>query len=197
MFCYKINGFENASTILNFRKPRCYLMVFYFIIKILQIMSESNITEKTSITQPAWLTVLRIALGLILFWKGITFIRGTSDLQELLQRMSIGVVDKNYQVIAFLITYLNLLGGLFIIVGLFTKTSCIIQIPILIGAVFFVNTKNGLNQSTFELVLSAIVLVLLILFAIKGSGTISADEYFRSYYKAGAEDGNTKRFFKS
>lgn len=159
-------------------------------------MSESNITEKTSITQPAWLTVLRIALGLILFWKGITFIRGTSDLQELLQRMSIGVVDKNYQVIAFLITYLNLLGGLFIIVGLFTKTSCIIQIPILIGAVFFVNTKNGLNQSTFELVLSAIVLVLLILFAIKGSGTISADEYFRSYYKAGAEDGNTKRFFK-
>lgn len=160
-------------------------------------MSESNITEKTSITQPAWLTVLRIALGLILFWKGITFIRGTSDLQELLQRMSIGVVDKNYQVIAFLITYLNLLGGLFIIVGLFTKTSCIIQIPILIGAVFFVNTKNGLNQSTFELVLSAIVLVLLILFAIKGSGTISADEYFRSYYKAGAEDGNTKRFFKS
>ena len=160
-------------------------------------MSESNITEKTSITQPAWLTVLRIALGLILFWKGITFIRGTSDLQELLQHMSIGVVDKNYQVIAFLITYLNLLGGLFIIVGLFTKTSCIIQIPILIGAVFFVNTKNGLNQSTFELVLSAIVLVLLILFAIKGSGTISADEYFRSYYKAGAEDGNTKRFFKS
>ena len=40
------------------------------------------------------------------------------------------------------------------------------------------------------------VLLLLILFAIKGSGALSADEYFRSYFKAGAEEGNTKRFFK-
>lgn len=160
-------------------------------------MKDANITEKTSSTQPRWLTIFRIALGLILFWKGITFIRDSSDLQLLLQRMSIGVVDKNNGVIAFLITYVNLLGGLFIMVGLFTKTSSIIQIPILIGAVFFVNTKDGLNQSTSELVLSAIVLILLIVFAIKGSGVISADEYFRSYYKAGSEDGNTKKFFKS
>src|SRR3569623_967556 len=155
-----------------------------------EVLKEANITEKTSITQPRWLTILRVALGLILFWKGITFIRDSSDLQLLLQRMSIGVVDKNSQVIAFIITYVNLLGGLFITVGLFTKTSSIIQIPILIGAVFFVNTKNGLNQSTGELILSAIVLVLLILFAIKGSGVLSADEYFRSYYKAGSEEGN-------
>jgi len=161
-----------------------------------EVLKEANITEKTSITQPRWLTILRVALGLILFWKGITFIRDSSDLQLLLQRISIGVVDKNSQVIAFIITYVNLLGGLFITVGLFTKTSSIIQIPILIGAVFFVNTKNGLNQSTGELILSAIVLVLLILFAIKGSGVLSADEYFRSYYKAGSEEGNTKKFFK-
>jgi putative oxidoreductase len=159
-------------------------------------MKESDITEKTNVNQPAWLTIIRIALGLILFWKGITFIRDTSDLQLLLHRMSIGVVDKNSQVIAFFITYLNLLGGLFIIVGLFTKTSCIVQIPILIGAVFFINTKDGLNQSTTELILSAIVLILLILFAIKGSGALSADEYFRSYYKAGSEEGNTRKFFK-
>ena len=161
-----------------------------------EILKEAHLTEETSTTQPRWLTIIRIALGLILFWKGITFIRDSSDLQLLLQRMSIGVVDQNSQVIAFIITYVTLLGGLFITVGLFTKTSSIIQIPILIGAVFFVNTKNGLNQSNSELILSAIVLLLLILFAIKGSGVLSADEYFRSYYKAGSEDGNTKKFFK-
>lgn len=160
-------------------------------------MKEAEITEKTSDKQPRWLTIVRILLGLILFWKGILFIKDSSDLQLLLQRMSIGVVDKNSEVIAFLITYINLLGGLFITAGLFTKTSSIVQIPILIGAVFFVNTKDGLNQSTPELILSAIVLILLIVFAIKGSGVISADEYFRSYYKAGAEDGHTKKFFKS
>lgn len=159
-------------------------------------MEHTDITEKTSVTQPRWLTIIRIGLGLILFWKGITFIRDSSDLQLMLHRMAIGVVDKNTEWIAFLITYINLLGGLFITVGLFTKTSSIVQIPILIGAVFFVNTKQGLNQSTSELILSAIVLVLSILFAIKGSGVLSADEYFRSYYKAGSEDGNTKKFFK-
>jgi len=159
-------------------------------------MKEIDITEKTSVNQPRWLTIVRIALGLILFWKGISFIRDSSDLQLMLQRMSIGVVDKNSEWIAFLITYINLLGGLFVTVGLFTKTSCIVQIPILIGAVFFVNTRHGLNQSTSELVLSAIVLSLLILFSIIGSGVISADEYFRSYYKAGSVDGSTKKLFK-
>ena len=158
-------------------------------------MKEADITEKTSVSQPRWLTIVRIALGLILFWKGINFMRDSSDLHLMLQRMSIGVVDKNSVWIEFLITYINLLGGLFIIVGLFTKTSSIILIPILISVVFFVNTRHGLYQSTFELVLSAIVLILLILFSIKGSGVLSADEYFRSYYKAGSEDGNMKKLF--
>ena len=159
-------------------------------------MNEADITEKTSTSQPRWLTIVRIALGFILFWKGINFINESSNLQLMLQRMSIGVIHKNSEWIAFLITYINLLGGLFITVGLFTKTSCIIQIPILIGAVFFVNSRHGLNQSNSELILSVIVLILLILFSAKGSGVISADEYFRSYYKAGSEDGNTKKFFK-
>ena len=110
--------------------------------------------------------------------------------------MAIGVVDKNSEWMAFLISYINLLGGLFIVAGLFTRTSCLVQIPILFGAVFFVNTKHGLNQSTSELILSAVVLILLILFAIKGSSVLSADEYFRSYYKAGSEEGHTKKFFK-
>lgn len=159
-------------------------------------MSETPITEKTSISQPKWLTVLRIALGVILIWKGISFMRETSDLENMLKRMAIRMIDKNYEVVAFLITYINLLGGFFIALGLFTKTSSIIQIPILIGAVFFVNTKSGLNQSLAEIILSAVVLILLIIFAVKGSGALSADEYFRSYYKAGKEEGSTKNFFK-
>jgi uncharacterized membrane protein YphA (DoxX/SURF4 family) len=158
-------------------------------------MKETAITEKTSASQPGWLTIVRIALGFILFWKGINFIRDTSLLQAMIEKTGIGLFDKNSSVIAFIITYLNLLGGLFIAVGLFTRTSSIIQIPILIGAVFFVNMKQSGN-SGFELVLSIIVLVLLFIFAYKGSGSLSADEYFRSYYKAGSEDGNTKKFFR-
>src|SRR6476620_3056603 len=95
--------------------------------KNLSIMKESDITEQTSTSQPRWLTIVRIALGLILFWKVISFIRDSFNLQLMLQRMLIGVIDKNSEWIAFLITYLNLLGGLFIGVGLFTKTSSVIQ----------------------------------------------------------------------
>ncbi len=155
---------------------------------------EANITEKTSTSQPLWLTIVRIALGFVLFWKGINFIRDSSLLQEMIQRTGIGMFDKNSSVFAFIITYINLLGGLFIAVGLFTRTSSIIQIPILLGAVFLVNIKQ--TDSGFELVLSIIVLVLLVIFAFKGSSAISADEYFRSYYKAGSEEGNTRKFFK-
>lgn len=159
-------------------------------------MLESNITEKTSLTQPAWLTLLRIALGLILFWKGIVFIRDTALLELMIQHTGIGVFSQNSEALSFVVSYLSLLCGLFILTGLFTKTSSIVQIPILFVAVFFVNMKN-IGQSNLELVFSIVTLILLILFAIKGSGTISADEFFRTYYKAGTEDGQTKRFFKS
>ncbi len=158
-------------------------------------MAETNITEKTNYNQPRWLTVLRIALGLILMWKGVNFIRDTALLKNMIQQTGVEVFSQNSAVLVFIVTFFNLLGGLFIAVGLFTKTSSIIQIPILITAAFFVNIKIA-GESSSELILSVIVLLLLILFAIKGSGSLSADEYFRSYYKAGNEEGNTKKFFK-
>jgi uncharacterized membrane protein YphA (DoxX/SURF4 family) len=155
-------------------------------------MIQSPVTEKTSFKQPAWLTLLRIALGFILFWKGVVFIRDTELLKLLIEHTGIGVFSKNAETLAFIVSYLSLLCGLFIACGLFTKTSSIVQIPILFIAVFFVN----IHETGFELVLSIITFLLLVLFAIKGSGTLSADEYFRTYYKAGDEDGSTQRFME-
>jgi uncharacterized membrane protein YphA (DoxX/SURF4 family) len=158
-------------------------------------MSDTNITEKTSDTQPRWLTILRIALGITLILKAVMFIRDTAILKSMIQQTGVEVFSQNSSILVFLATFFNLLGGLFIAVGLFTRTSSIVQIPILLIAAFFVNMKTT-EKSSFELILSIIVLLLLILFAIKGSGSLSADEYFRSYYKAGDEEGNTKKFFK-
>lgn len=158
-------------------------------------MIESPVTERTSLKQPAWLTVIRIILGLILFWKGIVFIRDTELLKSLIENTGIGAFSANAETLTFIIAYLTLLCGLFILTGLFTRTSSIVQIPILFIAIVFVNSKN-IEQSTSELILSIVVFVLLILFAIKGSGTLSADEFFRTYYKAGTEKGNTDRLMK-
>lgn len=154
-------------------------------------MNLESALEKNESRQPKWLTLFRIALGLILFWKGITFLQHSSNLQEMVKATGIGLMDDNAQVIALIITYLNLLGGFLITVGLFTRWVSLLQIPILVGAIFFVNIKQGMDNSGIELMLSVIVLILLVIFVIKGSGAVSADEYFRNYYKAGYESGHT------
>jgi uncharacterized membrane protein YphA (DoxX/SURF4 family) len=158
-------------------------------------MQETYVTERTH-DQPLWFSLLRIILGLYLIWKGIVFIRDTALLEQLIERTGVGVFSSNSNILSFVVAYLSLLCGLFIACGLWTKLSSIIQIPILIVAVFFVNI-NRIDNSAFELVLSIITLLLLIFFAFKGSGTLSADEFFRSYYKAGTEDGQTKKFFRT
>ena len=143
------------------------------------IMAKAYTTPAAaSVLQPRWLTILRIALGLILFWKAINFIRDTTTTKMLIEQTGIGVFSQNSEVLAFIIGYLSLLCGFFITVGLFTRPAAIVQIPILIVAVFFINIRSA-GESGFELVLSIITLFLLILFALKGSGSLSADEYFR------------------
>jgi len=131
-----------------------------------------------------WLTLLRVILGFILLWKGIVFIRDTVRLKSLIQETRIGSFSQSADALTMIIAILTLVCGLFITVGLFTRLSSVVQIPILAVAVFFVNIKR-MEQNGFELVLSVIVLLLLILFAIKGSGALSADSYFKRYYKIG------------
>lgn len=152
--------------------------------------------KNRTVTQPKWLTLFRVALGLIILWKGVFFFKDSVAVTTMLKGGGLQILGNNSQTIAFIITYLNLLGGFFIIVGLFTRWMCLIQIPIIIGAIFFINSKTGMIFSNTELLLSVIVLVLLIVFALKGSGVLSADEYFRSYTKAGLEAGHTEKLFE-
>jgi uncharacterized membrane protein YphA (DoxX/SURF4 family) len=73
------------------------------------------------------------------------------------------------------VTFAHILGGLFLTIGLFTRAACLIQIPVLIGAIIFVNinaTKDAFSPYS-ELFLSIIVLLLLIYFLIIGNGPLS------------------------
>lgn len=158
-------------------------------------MEDNTGIGRTDTAQPKWLTLFRVALGFILFWRGISFIHDSSRLESMLHSTGIGLFDSYTQAIALIITYVNLLGGFLIAVGLRTRIAAAAQIPIIIGAIIFVNMKAGMSLSNMELILSIIVLLLLVVFIIKGSGVLSADEYFRSYYKAGSEPGNTNKFF--
>ena len=141
-------------------------------------MPQTITTPKPRVSQPSWLTILRIVLGIILVWKGINFIRDISVLTSMIEQTGIGIFSHRSKVIASVVSSLSLLCGVFITVGLLTRISSIVMIPIIFVAVVFVNVKN-IDRSIFELILTIIVFLLLILFAIKGSGPLSADEYFR------------------
>jgi uncharacterized membrane protein YphA (DoxX/SURF4 family) len=112
-------------------------------------------------------------------------------LRSLTEQTGVDIFSQNAGAIALVVTILTLLCGFFIFVGLFTRLSSIVQIPIVLVAILFVNVKH-IERSGLELILAIVVLLLLIIFALKGSGSISADEYFR---RGAAMDKGADYFF--
>jgi uncharacterized membrane protein YphA (DoxX/SURF4 family) len=125
---------------------------------------------------PVWLVVLRIVLGIGLFAKGIGFISDTADLQQLLAASHF---TQSFPWLSYVITWLHLFGGFMIIIGLYTRLLAALQLPILAGAVLFINSGNGIFAFPGEMVLSLVVLLLLVLFVVEGSGPVSLDNYFK------------------
>tara|TARA_R110002049_G_scaffold355_8_gene2123 strand:- start:625 stop:1047 length:423 start_codon:yes stop_codon:yes gene_type:complete len=119
------------------------------------------------------LDLLRIALGVFLFIKGINFMANSQmllDLFEPLQTMAGGMIAVHYVAPA------HFIGGLLIAFGLLTRWAVIAQLPIIIGAVA-INFVGEMN--TANLVLSVAVLLLCIFFLIYGSGKHSVDKYLK------------------
>ena len=126
--------------------------------------------------QPQWLVFVRVALGLCLLAKGISFIRNSTILQEIFTRSSI---PQGLSWAASFIPWAHLFGGCMIVIGLFTRLAVLLQIPILIGAVFFINSNRNVFTGDSDLLFSIIILLLLIFFLVEGSGPFSFDNYLR------------------
>lgn len=123
---------------------------------------------------PKILDVIRILLGFFLMMKGYIFLTKYAFLRDLI--IQTGVIKQSSDVVTiliFIITYVHLVGGLLILLGLLTRIAALIQIPIVFGAVFFVNILSSFVNS--ELWLSILVLALLVLFVVIGSGRLSID----------------------
>lgn len=133
--------------------------------------------EKWSITHhPKWLVFLRAALGLALFLKGISFMNDMVAVRSLLTEDYIFNV-QDWLILT--ITWAHLLGGFLIIIGLFTRWAVVFQIPILLGAILFINAPKGFFAPDSELIFSILVLLLLVLFLFEGGGPLSLDNYFK------------------
>jgi len=118
---------------------------------------------------PKWMDIVRIALGLFLVYKGIEFVGDMSSFINLLSsRFSFG--SFTLMLLGHYIAFAHILGGVLLVLGMLTRFACIIQIPVLLGAIFFINAKQGIWQPFSELWLSVLVLLLLIYFLVIGNG---------------------------
>ena len=135
-----------------------------------------QINDWSSRHHPKWLVVLRAALGFSLFIKGLQFIKNSTILEQLIAQSSI---TQSAAWLNSFIPWAHLFGGAMILAGLFTRLAVLLQIPILIGAVFFVNAKQGVFAGASDLLFSVIILVMLCFFLVEGGGSFSLDNALR------------------
>ena len=121
---------------------------------------------------PLWLDFIRIGLGIFIFIKGVMFIQDTTALMDIMRKSQFPWVSVG---LAHYVALAHLAGGAMIAMGLKTRAAIIFQLPILIGAVFFINPTRGFYSENTELWSSIIVLLLLVFFLIFGSGRFSID----------------------
>lgn len=130
---------------------------------------------------PRWVDYIRIALGLFLIYKGIHFLANTGEILGFIKQTSSSFATEGSFVavaLAHIVVVLHLMGGILITIGLLTRLACLVQIPVLLTAVLFVNLSADLQQPRSEIIISIVVLLLLIYFLIAGNGPLSYEKMY-------------------
>jgi len=122
--------------------------------------------------------LIRIYLGVALFFKGVYFMENRDYLLKMME--DAGGLWFAPAAIAHYIVPAHLVGGFMLALGLLTRVAALAQIPILLGAVFYVHMPklSALTQETVgrqNLELSALVLFLTVLVLLHGAGRFSLD----------------------
>jgi uncharacterized membrane protein YphA (DoxX/SURF4 family) len=126
-----------------------------------------------------WLDIIRVALGIFLCYKAISFLLNMSGLIGLLGSTNMATGSFALVLIGQMVVVFHLLGGFFIMIGLHTRLACLSQIPILVGAIVLLRSSANGNVPAGEMVLSIVVLALLLVFLVMGNGPWSYDKMFK------------------
>jgi len=129
---------------------------------------------------PKMLDIIRVALGGFLLLKGIAFMQNTEYLKELIENQSVISISPDVMFsLVYYVTFAHMVGGVLIMLGTLTRFACIIQIPIVLVAVFMVNIfREPINGMAWP---SIVALILLVLFMVIGSGPLSLDKYLSKW----------------
>lgn len=123
------------------------------------------------------LDMIRVYLGAGLFFRGLALLLTRGGVEELVGSVAPGVSLSG---LAIYVTGAHIVGGGLLLVGLYTRLAALVQLPILIGAVFLVHWQDGLLSADQSFEFSALVLFLLVLVCIFGGGQWSLDARWRN-----------------
>lgn len=124
---------------------------------------------------------LRIYLGVGLIAKGFNFLSDPTMISDFMRLVEIPFFEF---LSAHFIGMAHICGGILLTIGLLSRIAALSQIPILLGAVFFVHWPNGLFS--VELQFTLLVLFILVIFSIYGGGRLSVD--YALLRRGGASD---------
>jgi putative oxidoreductase len=129
---------------------------------------------------PMVLDVIRFALGVFLLLKGLAFIENSAYLKDMIESQNaVPVSEGLLMTIVYYVTFAHLVGGVLIAMGTLTRFASIIQIPIVLAAVFLTDFfQSPINAMAWP---SIVALALLVLFTIIGSGPLSLDRYLSNW----------------
>ncbi len=118
--------------------------------------------------------LVRMYLGVGLFVKGIYFVMHKEEMQKLLEGADNLVFAQG--AVAHYVIPVHLVGGLLLAIGLLTRLAALAQMPILVGALFYLWMPQLLffeQRQNFEFAM--LVLFLLALIFVYGGGRLSVD----------------------
>lgn len=128
--------------------------------------------------QSIWLDFIRTILGVFLLVKGVSFTVDFDRFHTILMNSQFKWVAAG---LVHYVIFSHIVGGLLIAIGLKTRVAVLFNLPILLGAVIFINAKHGFFSGQSELGISLAILILLIFFLIYGSGKYSIDKYMETH----------------
>ncbi len=133
--------------------------------------SIAHIGDWTASKRALALDILRIYLGFGLFARGLLFLARP----EAFERYVTDVPWLWSGLVAHYVIAAHLAGGLMLALGLRARLAAAVQVPALIGAVFVVHLREGLMMGSQSLELSALVLLMLLVYSVVGAGRLSLD----------------------
>jgi uncharacterized membrane protein YphA (DoxX/SURF4 family) len=126
------------------------------------------------------LDAIRVYLGAGLFFRGLVLLLTDTGLQQLTGGAAPSLTTSG---IALYVTTAHLVGGAFLLAGLYTRLAALVQLPILVGAVLLVHWQGGLLSANQSLEFSSLVLFLLALVVLFGGGRWSLDARWASSHE--------------